>query len=417
MAWFKTSKVAKLEEQIAELEEKLNPVQDLISSEYGESIGSQEVVLQNSYTHFYETLEIVNRAVNMVVDDAALIPCTVGDKLENHTAVAHKPVRKVSVERLMNTEPNPFQDISTFKRNLIIDLILDGNIFVYYDGMHMYHLPADNVTINTDKTTYIKSYDYKGLHIYKPNEIIHIKENSFRSIYRGISRLRPAYRTMVLLANLRKFQDNFFTNGAVPGLVLKTENSMSEKIKERLLQSWRLKYRPDAGGRNPMILDGGLEVDKISEISFRDLDFQNGVLETEKVILKALGIPPILFDGGNNANIAPNLKLYYLETVIPIVRKVNAAFSRYFGFEIWEDIVDVPALQPELKEQSSSLTTLVNGGVITVNEARLDLGRDKSDDPEADKLRVPANIAGSAANPSEGGRPPKEEDNGSDAKS
>lgn len=410
MAWFKSKKVAKLEEQLAELEEKLNPVQDLISQNYGQTISSSETYLHSNYTHFYETLEIVNRGVNMIVDDVAAIPVTIGDKLVNHTTIAHSPAKKVTLARLLNTEPNPFQDISTFKRNLVIDLLVDGNIFVYFDGVHLYHLPADNVTIHTDKSTYIKYFDYMGLHKYKPNEIIHIKENSFRSIYRGISRLRPAHRTMKLLANLRSFQDNFFTNGAVPGLVLKTENTMSERIKERLLQSWRLKYRPDAGGRNPMILDGGLEVDKISEVNFRDLDFQNAVLENEKIILKALGIPPILFDGGNNANIAPNMKLYYLETVVPIVRKINIAFSRFFGFEIWEDIVDVPALQPELKEQSSSLTTLVNGGIITVNEARLDLGREALDDPEADKIRVPANIAGSAANPSEGGRPPEDKD-------
>ena len=43
----------------------------------------------------------------------------------------------------------------------------------------------------------------------------------------------------------------------------------------------------------------------------------------EKIILKALGIPPILMDSGNNANIRPNMRLYYLETILPIVRKIN----------------------------------------------------------------------------------------------
>jgi phage portal protein BeeE len=40
-------------------------------------------------------------------------------------------MRKAAVHRLLNIEPNPFQDINTFKRNLIIDLLLDGNIFIY----------------------------------------------------------------------------------------------------------------------------------------------------------------------------------------------------------------------------------------------------------------------------------------------
>ena len=42
---------------------------------------------------------------------------------------------------------------------------------------------------------------------------------------------------------MRKFQDNFFKNGAVPGLVLKSPNTLSEKIKERMIQSWTMRYR------------------------------------------------------------------------------------------------------------------------------------------------------------------------------
>ena len=73
---------------------------------------------------------------------------------------------------------------------------------------------------------------------------------------------------MQLTTNMRKFQDNFFKNGAVPGLVLKSPNTLSEKIKERMIQSWTMRYRPTRG-RRPLILDGGIEVDEISNVSFR----------------------------------------------------------------------------------------------------------------------------------------------------
>ena len=156
---------------------------------------------------------------------------------------------------------------------------------------------------------------------------------------------------MQLMASMRQFQDNFFKNGAVPGLVLKTPNTLSEKIKERMIQSWSIRYKPDAGGRRPLILDGGIEIDQIANVNFRELDFQEAIAENEKIILKALGVPPILLDSGNNANIRPNMRMYYLETVLPIVRKLNFALERYFGFEVKEDITDIPALQPELRDQ------------------------------------------------------------------
>ena len=381
-------------------EEKENPAQYVISRDQGITIDSRENV--TNYRQAYEQLEVVNRAVNMIVDDSAEVPFDVGEKIQGISPIK-KDVRRTRVDLLLNKEPNPFQDVSTFKRNLLIDLMIDGNIFVYFDGRHLYHLPAEHVTISSDENTYIEKFTYDHTIDYKPSEIIHIKENSFNSIYRGVPRLKPAFRTMQLLGSMRRFQDNFFKNGAVPGLVLKSPNTLSEKIKERMLQAWVARYNPQSGGRRPLFLDGGLEVENLSEVNFKNLDFQEAITNNEKIILEALGVPPILMDSGNNANIRPNHRLYYLETILPITNKIKYAFERYFGFKLDENIAGVPALQPELRDQASYFATLVNSGIMTPNEARGALRLEEI--TGFDSPRVPANIAGSAANPEEGGRP------------
>ena len=386
MAWY---------DKILGRSEKLNPAQKYDAYEIA---SSREPTF--SYERAYEELEIVNRGVNMIVDDAAEIHAIVSR--ENAYPGVVKGVKRAKVDTLINRAPNPYQDINTFRRNLVTDFVLDGNIFIYYDGAHLYHLPASKVKIHADEFTYIEKYSLNDTD-FLPSEIIHIKENSFYSIYRGVSRLSPALRTMNLITSMRKFQDNFFKNGAVPGLVLKSPNTLSEKIKERMMVSWQQRYRPDSGGRRPLILDGGIEVDSISNTNFKELDFQNAIAENEKIILKALGVPPILLDSGNNANIRTNMRLYYLETILPIVRKINFGTSRFFGYEITEDITDIPALQPELRDAAAYYTSLVNGGIITPNEARHKLGYEELMGLE--EVRVPANIAGSAVNPSEGGRP------------
>ena len=384
-----------------DVEEKLNPAQPY----YDRKIEpSREYTF--SYERAYEDLEVVNRGVNMIVDDCAEINLKIGTQTSANSIV--KGIKRSRVDLLLNKEPNLFQDISTFRRNLITDYLLDGNIFIYYDGVHLYHLPASKMTIHASETTYIEKFTYNETVTYSPSEIIHIKENSFYSIYRGVSRLKPALRTMILMKNMRDFQDNFFKNGAVPGLVLKSPNTLSEKIKERMIQSWTARYRPDAGGRRPLILDGGIEVDSISNVSFRELDFQSAIQENEKIILKALGIPTILLDSGNNANLRPNMRLYYLETILPIVRKINFALERQFGFNIVEDATDIPALQPELRDQAQYYSALVNTGIISPNEAREAINFDPIEG--FDDLRVPANITGSAVNPDEGGRPQEGEE-------
>ena len=182
------------------------------------------------------------------------------------------------------------------------------------------------------------------------------------------------------------------------------------KIKERMIMAWQQRYSPDAGGRRPLILDGGIEVDQLSNVSFKDLDFQAAIADNEKVVLKALGIPPIMLDSGNNANIRPNMRLYYLETVLPIVRKLNGALERFFGFELYEDITDIPALQPELRDASAYYASLVNTGIISANEARSALGFDHMDGH--DDIRIPANIAGSAVNPEQGVSPTQPDSQG-----
>ena len=389
--------------------EKLNPAQEeiVVSLEGSGPIASREII--HNYTAYYEYLEVVNRAVNMIVDDTAEIPLRVGEPIQGLNSVV-KGVRRTRVDLLLNKEPNPFQDISSFKRNLIIDYILDGNIFIYFDGAHLYHLPANYTDIEPDKKTYVQKYTFQTSIDYSPKEIIHVKENSFHSIYRGTSRLRAAQRVMSQLTRMRQFQDNFFKNGAVPGLVIKSPSVISEKNKERMIQSWMTRYRPDGGGRRPLILDGAMELDKITNVNFRELDFEASIEGAEKEILKVLGVPPIMLDSGNNANIRPNHRLYYLETILPIIRKINFAIERFFGYEITEDISNIPALQPELRDAAAYYSTLVNTGIITPNEAREALNYDEQFG--AGELRVPANIAGSAANPSEGGRPVEGENNG-----
>ena len=72
-------------------EEKLNPSQYVISRNEGLTVDSREVV--TNYQNAYEQLEIVNRAVNMIVDDVAEIPFAVGDKILGTNSIL-KNIRK-----------------------------------------------------------------------------------------------------------------------------------------------------------------------------------------------------------------------------------------------------------------------------------------------------------------------------------
>ena len=376
---------------------KLNPAQTRISEGEGTQIGTTAKL---SYTQAFKKLESINRPVNMLVSACASLDYDIKDKAHDGVSAG---MRQKTLNTLLNFRPNPYQSAQDFRNAIFTDYILEGNAFVHFDGTFMYHLPAASVEILTDAKTFIRGYRYNGAVDFKESEVFYFRDVSAESIYRGASRLQSAERSINILYSMQQFQEQFFDNGAIFGLVLTTENTLSQVAKEKTIAYWLQRYSSKAGGKRPVILDSGLKPQQLAQTSFKDMDFDQSIKTHDQKIMRAIGVPPILLEGGNNANISPNLRLFYLETVLPINRKFISALERYFGYDVEAITSSVSALQPELKDIAAYHSTLVNGGIISPNEARTELRYE----PKAgnDDLRIPANIAGSAANPSTGGRP------------
>jgi|APGre2960657373_1045057.scaffolds.fasta_scaffold11941_2 HK97 family phage portal protein len=376
---------------------KLNPAQSRIAQGEGSRIGTTAKI---GYLQAFQKLEAVNRSVNMVVSACASLDYDVKDKIHEGIVTG---IRQKQLSTLLNFRPNPYQSAQDFRMAIFQDLILDGNVFVHFDGVFMYHLPAKDVQILPDTKTFVQGYLYNGLVEFKESEVFHFKDINSRSIYRGSSRVEAADQSINLLYSMKDFQDHFFDNGAVFGLILTSDNTLSQVAKDKTIQNWLQRYSAKSGGKKPVILDSGLKPHSVSQTSFKEMDFDLSIKTHSAMIMQAIGVPPILMEGGNNANISPNLRLFYLETVMPIVRRFTSSLERYYGYDIEAITSSVGALQPELKELAAYHSTLVNAGIITANEARKELRYE----PIAgnDEIRIPANIAGSAANPAQGGRP------------
>jgi len=377
--------------------EKLNPAQTRIAQDAGTQISTESKI---TYQQAFQRIESVNRSVSMLVNAASSLDYDVKDKVIEGITVG---VRQKSLNTLLNFRPNPYQSTQEFRQAIFTDLVLEGNVFIHFDGVFLYHLPAKNVEILTDTKTFIRGYRYNGMVEFKELEVFHFRDLNSQSIYRGASRLQAAQKSISTLYAMQEFQENFFENGAVFGLVLTSENTLSQVAKEKTIQYWLQKYSTKQGGKRPVILDSGLKPAQVSTQNFKDMDFDQSIKSHNELIMQCIGIPPILLAGGNNANISPNLRLFYLETVMPVVRKFTSSLERYFGYDIEAITSSVSALQPELKDQAAYYQALVNGGIITANEARQELRYDQKNGH--DDIRIPANIAGSAADPSQGGRP------------
>lgn len=392
--------------------EKLNPAQPSIASL--EPYASPETIVD--YEQAYREIEIIHRAIEIVINACVEIPLIIEGS---------GPAKKIN--KLLNVKPNPFEDRVRLFRRAFLDFHLDGNAFFYYDGESLYLLPANDVEVVPDEKTFVSHYNYlvsnqrssdffgyskqtrKSQAIrFESHEIIHIMNENEESIFRGVSKLKSLLRLIELYYYMINFQKQFFKNNAIPGFVLTTDNILSNRVKDRILDSWRGSYTTIFdGARNPAILDGGLKIDKFSTVSFDQLDFEGSIERIQQDMSKALGVPYVLLKSGNNANIDANQKLFYQHTVLPILNQFTSAFTHFFNttVQIRADKLTIPALQPDNKTQATYFSTLVNTGIITPNEARQGLRFDTK--TGLDEIRVPQNITGSATNPSTGGRPPK----------
>jgi HK97 family phage portal protein len=333
--------------------EKLNPAQEMIRMEQGSNITTTSSI---TFGRAYDRLETVSRGVNMIVSACSSLDYDIKDKIMDGN---YPGMRAKSLHTLLNYRPNPYQSVQDFRTAIFTDFILEGNIFIYYDGAFMYHLPAASVKIHTDDKTFVSHYEYNATVKFAPNEVMHVRDLSSESIYRGSSRLTAATRNVNILYKMQEFQQQFFENGAIPGIIFTTENTLSQQAKDKTLAIWATKYSPKNGAKRPMILDSGLKPSPFSTPSFQEMDFDNSIKTHDTKILKALGVPPILLDGGNNANISPNLRLFYLETVMPIATRYVSAIERFFGYDVSPVTSNVSALQPELKDVAAYYTTLV----------------------------------------------------------
>ncbi len=392
---------------------KLNPAQSVMKER--EPTSRRTLFQPYTASKAYKEVGILNRVVNMVIDAAAECAYEVGAQYTGLTT--YGTIKQKTLNKLLNVQPNPFMDISTFRRLIVTDLLFEGCAYIHFDGSSLYHVPASGMEVKADAKKFINKFVFDGRIEYKVNEIIFIKDNAFdlgsTAQITGQSRIQPVLGSLTKAAKMQEFKEKFLDNGTVIGLILETDEILNKKLRERKQEELQLDYNPRTGKSTVLILDGGMKAKPYSQISsFKDLDFESDLTRYSKDVCVTLGVPQVLIDGGNNANIRPNVELLYYLTVVPMLNKLSSSVSFFFGFPVKPTLVDVAALTPDRDSEAKYITSLVNNGIMTGNEGRKELRLEPIDEEQMNKIRIPANVAGSATGVSgqEGGRPTGESD-------
>jgi len=390
---------------------KLFPGQEGISNNRTRNVFPTAYKEIQTMAQAYQEIEVYNRCMNIITDTCSLVKYDVKDA---YGFVATRPnIKNTTIDKLLNSRPNPYQDRISFWSACWMDFQLLGGFLIYFDGHSLYHMPMAYTEIVRGKEQRISHYLYKegGVETrFKFNEVIYVADNGNNLgdyDVLGYARGSSSVSTATSLASLGIYHNNFFKNGSILGVVIETSEILSKRHKERTEDYISQKYNPKRGAFKPMILDNNMKAKTLNSFTFSDLDFKGSNDALDGKVCMALGVPPILLSGGNNANIRPNVELLLNFTIIPMVKKLESALESFFGFNIQISVHEVPALLPDQVTYWKMVESAVNNGVITGDEGREMLRLEPLKTEEMTNIRIPANIAGSATGVTgqEGGSP------------
>lgn len=283
--------------------------------------------------------------------------------------------------------PNNFMSGKQLLEATATWLEIHGNAYWYLSELdrrgqpkEIWILDSRNMMVVPDKKAFISGYVYmvNGRQIpLDPEEVIHFKYFNPFNPYYGLGTLQ-ALANLLELEDLRnQYDKSFFDNGAVIKGVLKTPQTLSQPVFERIKKEWRRTFGGAKNAHKIAILEDGVEFQPIS-LSHTDMEFLNMAKFNRERILSAFGVPPAklgIMEHANYSNSEEQDHTFWSETMAPkladIEEKINNELApRYGNFTVAFDPV---VLEDETK-RVNEVVALAQTGVLTIDELRERLG-------------------------------------------
>ena len=308
------------------------------------------------------------------------------------------------------TRPNSTDNWYSFIEQLVTYLQVAGNAYIYKERTRGNRVTALKI-LRPDRMRIIGAsygaagfvYEVGGQDHYLPVEdMCHLSlPNPAGDLY-GLSPLQVLSRIVNLDLNMTDFAKVYFQNAGVPSGLLKLRRRLNTQEEASTIRS---RWRSQFGGRNNFhriaILDEDADYQQMASAP-KDMAMSELHDLTESRICAVFGVPAILV-GANvglqrstYSNYREARLAFHSETLEPLVSRIlrylnDHLFSEYPGNETLT--VDWSAMRSGLDDkadQTARVNALFTGGIVTLNEARQQLGLDAL--ISGDIRRIPAAV-------------------------
>ena len=326
-------------------------------------------------------LSAVYRAVELISNSIATLPIKIliNDESGKNEANKH-PLNYVFSDR--NTD-NIISKFTLFKL-IVQSVLLRGNGFAHIERVvdrikTLRYLEPNDVVINYDKIKNTLYYDVPILKMkVQPKDMLHFVMFSYDGI-KGLSVLQNAQRSLTIAHSSENAAKDFFSNGMMINGILKVQGPVSQKQREDLRAAWNETYT--ANGSGLAILQGNMDYQTI-QLSAKDSQMLESRQFSVNDIARFFGISPILLgdlSAKTNLNTLEALQNDFLvHTLQPYITMIENELNRKLLSQS-EDNLSITLetneiLRIDKAAQSNYYSTLINSGVLSINEVRKEIG-------------------------------------------
>ncbi len=306
------------------------------------------------------------------------------------------------------TRPNPFMSANLLSHYIVLALNTIGDAFLYKNRsargkvLELVPLMPHLIEVRGNEDKLITHYDYyvhgKGEKIQLPvDDVVHIRQGIDPNDHRrGHAPLKSVLREILGDEAAGQYAAAILHNMAVPGVVLTPRNDGYGGPTREEAESISAMYKEKFGGQNrgaPMVLSGAMNVDIVS-FSPDQMKLTELRRIPEERVSAVLGVPAILaglgagLDSATYNNTKELREFFTEQKLVPMWRTVASELTHQllepdFGkdsrIECEYDINSVRALQGDIDNLYKRVNGGVQGGWITIGEARKAVGLEVDD--------------------------------------
>ena len=274
----------------------------------------------------------------------------------------------------------------------LISLFLDyaGNWFGYMakDSLgvprEIWGLPPERVKILPDRKKFIRGYLFRsgpGKEIFlEPDEVIHIKLGNLKNRYWGQSTIMKAAYAVDANEYMSRYSQGVYKNSGRPGMVLETEDELSQEEFNRLTAQFESEYKGPENVGKMMLLEGGLKA-KPFTLTPQELDWLVSQKFNRDEICALFGVPLAkvgIVEDVNRANAEALDYTFKENTIDPRLTRLTSKLNLSLVRPIWPDLyLDYDPVIPKDKEfELKKVEMEFKQGAITINDYLRNKGKD-----------------------------------------